>query len=73
MTMINYMTKYRTLRADKQSGFSLVEVMVGLLIGLLGTIVIFQVFSISEGQKRTTTSGNDANQSGVFALYTLER
>ncbi|MGB9150477.1 MAG: PilW family protein, partial [Burkholderiales bacterium] len=71
--MINYMTKYRTLRADKQSGFSLVEVMVGLLIGLLGTIVIFQVFSISEGQKRTTTSGNDANQSGVFALYTLER
>ncbi|MGB8337672.1 MAG: PilW family protein [Burkholderiales bacterium] len=67
------MTKHFTQSAGKQTGFSLVEVMVGLVIGLIGTIVIFQVFAISEGQKRTTTAGNDANQSGILALYTLER
>ena len=54
-------------------GFSLVEVLVGMLIGLIGTMVIFQVFAVAEGQKRTTTSGGDAAQSAAFALFTLER
>ena len=47
-------------------GFTLVELMVGVLIGLIGTVVIFQVFAVSEGQKRTTTGGSDAQQNGVF-------
>jgi type IV pilus assembly protein PilW len=63
----------QSIQAVPQRGFSLVEIMVGLVIGLIGTIVIFQVFAISEGQKRTTTAGNDANQNGIFAQYTLER
>jgi type IV pilus assembly protein PilW len=71
--MRNNMTRKQILSGSKQQGFSLVEIMVGLAIGLIGTIVIFQVFSISEGQKRTTTAGNDANQNGIFAIYTLER
>lgn len=54
-------------------GFSLVEIMVASLIGLIGSIVIFQVFAVSEGQKRTTTGGADAAQSGLLALYTIER
>ena len=54
-----------------QSGFSLVELLVGVIIGLLGTLVIFQVFAVNEGQKRTTTSGSDAEQSGAFSLYNL--
>ncbi|MBL0122706.1 MAG: PilW family protein [Betaproteobacteria bacterium] len=58
---------------NKTSGFSLVELMVGMLVGLIGTMVIFQVFAISEGQKRTTTSGGDASQSAAFALFSLER
>ena len=61
------------LAASRQSGFSLVEILVGLLIGLIGILVIFQVFAVSEGQKRTTESGSDAQQNGTFALYTLER
>jgi type IV pilus assembly protein PilW len=73
MNMANLMTKIHKQQINKQHGFSLVEIMVGLVIGLIGTIVIFQVFAISEGQKRTTTAGNDANQNGIFALYTLER
>jgi type IV pilus assembly protein PilW len=54
-------------------GFSLVEILVAMLIALLGTVIIFQVFAVSEDIKRTSTSGGDAQQYGALALYTLER
>ena len=53
-------------------GFSMVELMVAMLIGLIGMVIIFQVFEVSEGIKRTTTSGGDAQQNGAIALYLLE-
>lgn len=56
-----------------EKGFSLVELMVGLVIGLLTTVVIMQVFSVFEGQKRTTTGNSDAQTNGALALYSLER
>jgi type IV pilus assembly protein PilW len=54
-------------------GFTLVELMVGVLIGLIGSVVIFQVFAVSEAQKRTTTGSSDAQQNGVFGLFQIER
>jgi len=54
-------------------GFSLVEIMVGLVIGLFGIIIITQIFALAEGQKRTTTSGADAQTNGNIALYSIER
>ena len=54
-------------------GVSLIELMVGLLIGLLAVLVISQVLFAVEGQKRTTTSGADAQLTGTLALYTLQR
>jgi type IV pilus assembly protein PilW len=56
-----------------QSGFSLVELMVGLVIGLLATLVIMQVFSAFEGQKRTTSGTADAQTNGSIALATIQR
>src|SRR4029077_10848280 len=56
-----------------ERGFSMVELLVAMLIGLIGMIIIFQVFEVSEGIKRSTTSGGDAQQNGVIALYTMER
>src|SRR5438309_11809783 len=56
-----------------ERGFSMVELLVAMLIGLIGMIIIFQVFEVSESIKRTTTSGGDAQQNGVIALYTMER
>lgn len=44
-----------------------------MVIGLLGIIVIMQMYSVFETQKRTTTSGDDAQNSGVIALYELQR
>lgn len=58
---------------SRQTGFSLVDVMVGMVVGLLGTIIIFQVFEVSERIKRTTTSGGDAQQNGAAALFALQR
>lgn len=54
-------------------GFTLVELMVAMAIGLLTTLVIAQVLIFSEGQKRTTTSGADAQVNGALALYALQR
>ncbi|MGC2167175.1 MAG: PilW family protein, partial [Gallionella sp.] len=54
-----------------QSGFSLIEILIGLVIGLLVTLVIMQVFSTFESQKRTTTGAADAQTNGSIALYTI--
>lgn len=56
-----------------QTGFSLVEIMVGLVIGLLATMVVLQVFSVFEGQKRTTMGTADAQTNGNIALFTIKR
>jgi len=55
-----------------QAGFSLIEILVGLAIGLLATLVIMQVFSVFEGQKRTTTGSGDAQTNGSIAIYSIE-
>src|SRR5205085_2440589 len=53
-------------------GMSMVELMVSMAIALIGTIIIFQVFEVSEGIRRTTTSGGDAQQNGVIGLFVIE-
>jgi len=62
--------KYSSLH---QAGFTLVEIMVGLAIGMLATLVIMQVFSVFEAQKRTTTGTADAQTNGGIALYNIAR
>lgn len=59
--------------AGRSGGFSLVEIMVALVIGMLSMIVMLQVFALFEGQKRTTTGGDDAQNNGAIALYGLQR
>ncbi|MCX7239222.1 MAG: PilW family protein [Burkholderiales bacterium] len=56
-----------------QHGFSLVEIMMALLIGMFGVIVMMQVFSISETQKRNATGAGDAQGAGSIALYGIQR
>ncbi|MCB1964654.1 PilW family protein [Accumulibacter sp.] len=54
-------------------GFTLVEVMVAMVIGMLGLIIMMQVFSEAERQRRATTGTGDAQSNGAMALYTLQR
>lgn len=56
-----------------QRGVTLIELMVGLVIGLIATIVVAQVLWVAEGQKRNTTGGTDALLNGSLSLYTLQR
>jgi len=64
----------RNLRnSARQSGFTMVELMIGVLIGLVAIVVMFQVFAVAESQKRTTAGTGDAQQEGVSSLYLMER
>lgn len=60
-------------RGRTSRGFTLVELMIGLLLGLLTTLVISEVLALSEGKKRTLTLGGDAQVNGALSLYTLQR
>ncbi|RIX80565.1 pilus assembly protein PilW [Acidovorax cavernicola] len=54
-------------------GFTLVELMVGLVLGLLTVLVISQVLALAEGKKRSITMGGDAQVNGALSLFTLQR
>jgi type IV pilus assembly protein PilW len=56
-----------------QRGMTLIEVMVAMLIGLIGCIAIFQMYSVADTRKRTVSSGSDMDIAGRLALMTLER
>ena len=54
-------------------GFTLIEILVGMTIGMIAIIVMYQVFAVFESQRRTTTSGSDTQTTGLIGLYNLER
>jgi type IV pilus assembly protein PilW len=54
-------------------GFSLIELMVSMVIGLVVTLAISAVMINSEGSRRTTTSVNDINQTGAYMAYVMDR
>jgi type IV pilus assembly protein PilW len=57
----------------RSSGFSLVELLVAMVIGLIGSIIIFQVYAGFENQKRATTSSGDAATNMAAATNALEQ
>lgn len=56
-----------------QGGLSLVELLIGLVIGLVATLAISNLFSGFEARKRMITGGADAQSSGVLAMYYMQR
>ncbi|NUZ05648.1 PilW family protein [Piscinibacter koreensis] len=55
-----------------QRGLSLIEIMVGVAIGLVGVVAIFQTVALWTQHSQTTTSGGDAQIAGTLAIYNLE-
>jgi type IV pilus assembly protein PilW len=55
------------------TGFSLIELLVSMVIGLVVTLAITSVLIRGEASKRSTTSVNDVNQTGVYSTYLLDR
>ena len=55
----------------RQQGFSIVEIMVGVVIGMIAVLVIYQVFATSEGIKRNITAAGDAQQNGLLSSFMM--
>lgn len=56
-----------------QRGFSLIEVLIGMVIAMVGIVIMMEVLMTSEQRTRTTGSGNDALSSGAVMLHLLKR
>ena len=54
-------------------GFTIVEIMVGLVIGLLTLLAIYQLFAVSEGRRRTVAAVSQAQSAGAMALFSIDR
>ena len=58
-------------RTSRQDGIGLIEIMVGIVISMLMVLMIYQVYEISEGQKRTITAASDAQQNASYGLFLI--
>jgi type IV pilus assembly protein PilW len=63
----------RPFHTPHHSGFTLVEVLVGMAIALIGMVMMFQAMGSWEARKRTTASGSDAQISGSIGMFSFER
>jgi len=68
---LSFQNKLRPI--NRNQGFSLVELMVALTIGLFVSMAVYSVVTVSENRKRTTTSKNDINQTGAYAIYQIDQ
>lgn len=59
-------------RRRRQAGLSIVEMMVGMVIGLVASLVIMQTFSSSESYRRNISGSGDALQSAAIAAQRLD-
>jgi type IV pilus assembly protein PilW len=56
-----------------QPGFGLIEVLIGMAIGLIAMVAIMQTMVVAESQRRSVTSGADSNTGSVIGSYLIER
>ncbi|WP_218153663.1 PilW family protein [Variovorax sp. OK605] len=59
--------------ARRQRGVSLLELMVGLVVGLICVLIIVQLQTLWDARKRTVGAGNDAQISGTLGAFALDR
>jgi len=67
------MNVIRHHRPRRQRGMGIVETMVGILIGMVVVLAIYNVFALAEGYKRTTVGVADAQTTGLVAQFILAR
>lgn len=67
------MSTHIYLKRSRSTGFTLIELMVAMVLGMLTTVIIAQALLNSEGNKRSTTSGGDAQVNGALSLLTVQR
>jgi type IV pilus assembly protein PilW len=55
----------------RRAGFSVIEILIGMAIGLIAVLLIYHVFAASEGLKRNTVAAGDAQTTGILATFLL--
>ncbi len=63
----------RTSNVRYLHGVTLIELMVGLAVGLGILLAVFQIYGTWDGRQRTGSSKNDAQMVGTLAAVSLER
>ena len=54
-------------------GFSLIEIMIGLVIAMVGVVIMMETMVVSDERSRTTNAGNDALTNGAVTMHVLQR
>ncbi|WP_036167446.1 PilW family protein [Massilia sp. 9096] len=63
----------KTRSALRRRGFSLVELLVSIVIGLIALLFAVRLMSGSEQAQRAEVGGSDAMQNGMVALFSMSR
>ena len=58
---------------QRQGGFSLIEILVGMAIAMIGVAIMTEVLLTSDQRTRSTTAGNEALSSGAVMSHLIER
>lgn len=58
---------------DSSRGFSLIELMVGLTLGMIGMLIVAKVLEVSGKYQSTITAAGESQAIGNLSLYTIER
>jgi type IV pilus assembly protein PilW len=73
MTKTGIPIPFRAYTRHAQAGVSLIDLMVGLAVGLIVTLVVISALGTMSMQRRNAVSGDDAKESGQAALMLIER
>ncbi len=57
----------------RESGMSLIEILVAVAIGMIGILIITQAYLVGENFNRTTLGEGGSQTNGMLALYSIER
>lgn len=61
----------KTVHGRRMTGFSLVELMVSIVIGLLAVLFATRIMTDSETSKRGALGGSDSMQNGMMAMFSI--
>lgn len=60
-------------KTKSRAGFSIIELMISILIGMIVVLILMQLFAQTEQWNRNTTSGGDAQNTAQITAYMLTR
>ena len=73
MRIMKQLRIHPSSQRHRARGFSLVEILVGVAIGIVGMLVIFKTIATWDTHTRSTTAGSDAQSTGSLAMFNFER